>query len=304
MSLFPIRIKPGGSITVHLRMEASFPIWVKRRDFLVDPNGNRTLVYERLLPFVPPPTKSDGGNSMQGRCGQILGGAPLLMAARYLQTATENSDLFLSSLEGLRDATHHYYNLKIPDDAPLGRYYFELEDRGNGNLWQSQTAEGDFFYVEQIYLERILEKENRYEAQLNNPSPESTLVQLIQFPDGTEDEMSFESSLITLPPKTVSSVSFRGAALLMYRDGDEIIRLSKEDHVFCLRNPDLKFMSRGESTFVFKNKTQPEEAFQLEGTSRSIWFLANGFCPRSLVRNTDNASVYDEMLGLQLILEI
>src|SRR4051812_7642335 len=108
MSLFPKRLKPGGTITVHLRFASRFPVWIHRKDFLIDPKGEKKLCYERKIPFIPSPLQSHDELELIQESGQILGGAPLLMAARYLQKDDERIDYFIDMLSGLRDDTHHY----------------------------------------------------------------------------------------------------------------------------------------------------------------------------------------------------
>src|SRR4051794_12699574 len=116
MSLFPIRLRPGGTITVHVRMKVSEPRWVHRHDTLVDPLGRRTLCHDRWLLITPPVNVADDEKLAQDS-GQILGGAPLLMAARFLQTDTKRPDYFVDMFRGLRDSVHHYYTVTLPPDA-------------------------------------------------------------------------------------------------------------------------------------------------------------------------------------------
>ena len=45
------------------------------------------------------------------------------MAAHYLADEKKNIDFFIKTLLALRDATHLYTTYKLPEDAPLGRYW-------------------------------------------------------------------------------------------------------------------------------------------------------------------------------------
>jgi len=302
MSLFPIRLKPGGTITVHLRYNAHFPVWVHRRDHYVDPNAKKTLCYERILPYIPPFKKTEEELTRISESGQIFGGAPILMAARYLQNDFQRDDQFLDNLVGLRDDTHHYYTLTLPEDAPLGRYHFELEDRMNGQVFKSGTADTDFFYVEKLNLLDVETKEGISIAHIENPSPEPVLAKLCQIDPYSDQNLN--PVVISLAPKTVSKISFEGVGFLMYRDDDEILRLNKHKEKTSLRNPVFQTLRKQECTLIFSNDPERKGAYELDGKSEAIWQMASGFVPRSLIRQEHNAGIYDEMLQMGLIQEI
>ena len=75
MSLFPIRLKPGGTITVHLRLQVSIPLWVDRKDYLVYPNGEKVLRQRRGLQQIE---TLGNGQSLPLRHTTILGIAPAI----------------------------------------------------------------------------------------------------------------------------------------------------------------------------------------------------------------------------------
>lgn len=301
MSLFPLRLKPGGTITVHLRWQSNSPIFVLRKDWLIDPNGNKTLCYERLLPYIPPMRKTDRDYDLIEKTGQIYGGAPILMAARYLQNDIKNTGHFLEMLVGLADDTHHYYTLKIPEDAPLGRYHFELEDIADGKVWRSQTSDTDYFYVEKLLLPEVINNKENSMALIENRSPEPVLGELVIF--NTETGESRAPELLRFEAKSVTKVPFFGAAMLSYRDQDEFIRLSNPGEKYCLGHPKFQMLLKKSSTFIF-DKDSSSKAYELSGSSRRIWRLSNGFIPKSIIKNEENASVYDEMVRENIILEI
>lgn len=300
MSLFPIRLKRGGTITIHLRMNTMIPLWVDRKDYLVYPNGERKLCYDRMVPYFPSVTKNDDEKLTISQSGQLYGGAPVLMAARYLQNEFNSEKHFMEMITGLRDDTHHYYTLKIPEDAPLGRYHFELEDRVNGNVWKSGTFDTDYFYVEQLNLIRVEKRGDMFSALVENPSPEPVLVQLCSFDVQTGRESRPE--LHSLKPHSSTEIGFYGAAVLLYRDGDELIRLTHEKEKSCLGNPIFKTKRKDNGCIIYSD--EPVRTYELSGISERIWSLANGFIPRSIIRDEESASVYDEMLQMGLIIEI
>lgn len=300
MSLFPIRLRPGGTITVHLRFAAKFPGWVSRKDYLIDPKGGKSLCYERTLPCIPPSKKSLDELELIIKSEQILGGAPLLMAARYLQNDFKRTDYFLDMLVGLRDETHHYYTLKIPEDALLGRYHFELEDRMNGRVFKSKTFDTDYFLVEKLDLIKITTHGGNFIAFIENSSPEPVLAELCQFSADLNKE--YEPRIIQLAPQSVSEIPFQEAGILMYRDRDDFLRLSTEKA--CLRNPIFQSVFKQGSLMIFSNDPTCKQAFELQGEAKEIWQHANGFFSRSHVRTQANSKRYDEMLQAGLIIEI
>ncbi len=91
MSLFPIRLKPGGTLTVHLRLQVRIPLWVHRRDYLIDPHQNRKLCYERLLPFMPAADLSHHEKISVERSGQIFGCAGPKMPASTMKCSSSVS---------------------------------------------------------------------------------------------------------------------------------------------------------------------------------------------------------------------
>lgn len=301
MSLFPIRLSPGGTITVHLRWQCNFPIWIHRKDWLIDPKGKRTLCYERMLPFLPATRKTLDEVEIIEKSGQIYAGAPLLMAARYLQNDVQSSGHFLDMLVGLRDDTHHYYTLTLPNDAPLGRYRFELEDRAFGKLWSSQTSDTDCFYVEKLVLTKVIEHGNSFVAFVENSSPEEVLGQLCQFHVESGDPTN--QKLISFAPKSITEIPFTGAGILMYRDGDEIIRLTNHKQQSCVANPKFQMAVKGPSTLIFSTDAV-EQSYELSGHAQRIWRLANGFIPKNIIRTTENAGIYDEMVQMGVIIEV
>lgn len=300
MSLFPIRLRPGGTITVHLRFAPKFPGWVLRRDYLVDPHGQKKLCFERIFPCMPSAKKSQEECELIYKSGQILGGAPLLMAARYLQHDFKRADYFLDMIVGLRDDTHHYYTLKVPEDAPLGRYHFELEDRINGRVFKSNTFDTDYFLVEQLKLLSVEHKRECSVAFVENPSPETVLAELCQYRGDFTEE--YEMSVIRLAPQSTTEIAYKNAGLLLYRDKDDFIRLQKEKS--CLRNPIYQSVFKENTLMVFSNDPSHLQAFELTGEAQAIWQEANGFFPVSQVRTAANGKRYDDMLAAGIIIEI
>jgi len=300
MSLFPLRLKPGGVITVHLRWHSNFPMWIERKDWLIDPHGKKTLCYERLLPILPNTRKSNEDFDLIEKTGQIYGGAPILLAARYLQNDINNTSHFINMLVGLRDDTHHYYTLTLPDDAPLGRYHFELEDRAFGKIMRSQTANTDYFYVEKLTLNKVIKNNENLLAFIENKSPEPVIGQLCQFDILTAEENDIR--LVRLEPNSITQVPFVGAAIFMYRDGDEFIRLLPEKEKACLGHPQFHMELKNQSTILFA-KDSSSQSYELSGISQKIWRLSNGFIPKSIIRNL-GAGIYDEMVQMGIIMEI
>ena len=230
MSLFPGRLKPGGTITIHLRSTAFFPIWVQKKVFVVDPHGKRTPCFNLIQPFVPPP-RSEADLEVMDQTGEVYKATPLLMAAHYLQSDKRNIEFFVQTLKGLQESIHHYTTYQIPVNAPLGKYEVHLEASINGETRGSSTSATDYFFVEVLNLLGVVSNGTHQVASIENPSPAPVLAHLCQFPaDG--DPKKHELSLINLPPRSISEISFQGTAFLMYLEGTEIIRLQREGRSF------------------------------------------------------------------------
>lgn len=300
MSLFPIRLKPGGTITVHLRFRGPNPVWIQRKDYLIDPRGQRKICYERTIPYIPSAMRTEDERKLIINTGQIFGGAPLLMAARYLQSEAKRTDYFMDMLVGLRDDMHHYYTFKIPEDAPLGRYSFELEDRINGKVLTSQTADTDYFFVEKLELVKTISQGKACIAYIENHSPEPVLAQLCEF--SADPNKAYTQKIIQLDAQKTTEVLFHEAAILMYRDGEDFLRLNKEKS--CLRNPIFQATPNAGFILIYINDAFSKRAYELVGQAQEIWQRADGFLPRSLIRTEANATRYDEMLEMGIILEI
>ena len=304
MSLFPIRLAPGGTITIHLRLAVKFPLWIHRRDFLILPDGDRVLTHERTLPFFPPPPKDEVKFKTQEETRQFVSGAPLLMAARYLQNEFEDASAFVEMLEGLRDATHHYYTYTLPKDATLGRYRFELQDFCEGKIWRSLTENSDYFLVEHLTLEKVTKTANGYDAHIKNESPEPVVAQICEVDPKLGADRGADHKLVTIAPKGITKVSFIHAALLLYRDGDECIRLGETKDPFCLRNPTMRYFWKLGKCYVFSTTSLNDAAFELDEEQGRIWSMADGFASRSFIRDDLKAAIYDQMIDAKLIQEI
>jgi len=304
MSLFPGHLKPGGILTIHLRSTAFHPIWVRKKVFIVDPNGKRTECLNLLQPFVPPPRRPADFETMK-QVGEMYQATPLLMAAHYLQNERYNLEYFVQTLKGLRDSIHHYTTYQIPKDALLGRYEVHLEASLAGETRGSGTAAMDYFFVEALELLHVESRGTHRVASVENLSPTPVLAHLCEFPaDG--DARKNEMRLIQLPPKAVSEISFQGSAFLLYLEGTEMLRLSAKDDPFCVRNPELMDLRKPDgSYYVFRGgNSDQEKGFLLSKYTAEVWELSDGFRTRNRVRNQNNATAYDTLLEQGIILEV
>jgi len=126
VSVFPSKVRPGRIVTLHLRVGPSEPLWVHKKDFIVDPNGKRIQSWDCLTPLLP--VQFDDEEWEINRNSEIgFQAQPILMAARYLAPETRDLDFFISVLNGLRSSTHMYPTYQVPKDAPLGRCGLESE---------------------------------------------------------------------------------------------------------------------------------------------------------------------------------
>jgi len=305
VSLFPTRLKPGGTVTIHLRSTARMPIWVKKKAFVVDPNGRKAQVFDLLQPFLPPPPQNEDDQLVEKEAGELYQTNPLLMAAVYLQREKEDFELFVQMLKGLRESTHHYTTYTLPAGAPLGKYRVELEVSLNGRTTGSGTAATDYFLVEELHLKKVVKRDGQREAHIENPSPEPCLVNLCEFVPGQTANTKYRTRLVNLEANQVTKIPFEGTAFLSYLGGTEILRLSSEKDPFCVRNPAAVPLPKPDGTVcVFLTKERPETGSLLKGEAAEIWKSADGFRTRQQIRNRKNAKSYDALVKAGLLLEV
>jgi hypothetical protein len=302
MSLFPGHLKPGGTVTLHLRWQVDRPGWARTVASVVDPHGEATRCLDRLQLLLPPKPRSEDDDSALKDTGEIVQATPLLMAAHFLRGRAGDADHFVRALGGLRDSTHGYLTYRLPADAPLGRYRVALQVSFNGQTTTSGTAATDHFFVEDLRLEKVGGVGKQREAHVENRSPESVSATLCEY---DPDSGTLETRVVRLPAKSVSALPFQGIGFLSYIEGTELLRFSEDNDPFCARNPNMPCLRRSDGTlFAFRTLEEPESGYRLHGEAAKVWHLADGFRPRSLVRNDRNAAIYDDLVLDGLILEI
>jgi hypothetical protein len=304
LSIFPSKLRPGARLTIHLRVTTQLAAWIDQQVFVVDPDGEETRCYERLMPFLPARFSERESATLRESSKGIFQVNPLLMAARYLAPEQENVGALMETLTALRDATHLYTTFALPAAAKLGRYRVHLELTRDGHVSTSATAVTDEFFVEELVICEVVTSGGRREVTIENASPEAVLTRVCEasLVDGAP---LVTTRLLELPPRTKSTIALASlSALLTYCGGSEVLRLGPPDDPFCVRNPRARVLDQSDRMFVTVPSNADPVVYQLDEDCAAIWRLATGFLTRATIRSQTNAVAYDDLIAAHLIREI
>ena len=301
VSIFPKKLKPGGTVTLHRRAHAKAPAWYHLRHSILFPDGNEVSLGEGPFFCCPQPGAPEEHELLK-QSDHIFQAPPLLMASRYLESESRNQDFFLDALVGLRDASHFYSTYTLPSDSPLGRYRYKLEFLVNGVVRESATADADFFFVEKLELENVVYAGLSREATVLNPSPEPVVAVFHEYHDegGT---MQSSRRLVEMAAHGRKQFSFTGFATLSYLGGTETLFLKAEEDPLCLRNPAYRTLKKSNSEAYAFDSSQ-EVAYEFRGLAAAIWTRADGFHTRAMLRTSENESAYDELKAQGHLVEL
>lgn len=305
MSIFPKRTVPGKGVTIHwnfLGPAAGRKTLFPRAHIGVrDPQGKEHVLFdEHVLAFPSPPNpEKDARPPSSAFPGASL---PLLVLAGHLEGRHKRERL-VALLEGMQRGRHFYFHFPIPILAAPGRYVLVSELRVEGESLGSETAEEDFFFVEDLRAEETVpDGAGGFTAGVRNPGPEPVPALLLEYPEGGEAV----HSALELPPAQSTSISLRSnKAYLLFSEGRELLSLGPDRSPFCLRNPEFLSLAKnspaGPKFAVLHRESQ--QAYELEGEYAEVWSRAEGCRTRQEVR-MPGTEAYDAMLGEGLILEI
>jgi hypothetical protein len=267
VSIFPKRTIPGKGVTIHWNFQGPAAgrktLFPKVRIGVRDPLGKVQVLFDDHLLAFPAPTIRE--EAFPRRVSAFPGASlPLLVLASYLE-GRQKRERLVSLLEGMQQGRHYYFHFPVPHLAPPGKYVLISELQVEGETKGSDTAEEDFFFVDNPRVEGIAADESGgWRAQVRNPGPESVPALLLEYPDG-EDAVH---STIELAPARTSSISLRSSkAFLLYSEGRELLSLSFNRTPFCFRNQDFLFLAKnsptGRKISVLHRESQ--QAYELEG---------------------------------------
>jgi len=310
MSIFPRRLRPGGTVTVHYSIAP--PVTASEapslhRASIVDPRGRERSLIDRFVWLPPgftdlrvraierhlPPRRGRGRRRPPG----LAPGTPLLMLGDLLGGSR---DLF-AALMRFTGGLHCYASYRVPAGAPLGRYQVRFYGHADGQ--PSGPDERDYFLVEDLRVAKTEVRRGRHVACVRNRSPEPVPAHLVQLVASRRGRPRHHARMIELAPGETSEIQLRSrTAFLFYSEYREVLALDGGRGALVARNPVLQWKEGRRSIHVIAAGSA--RGTELDGPARHIWLMANGFFRRDDVRTRTNWRTYDEMLREKLILEL
>ncbi len=304
MSIFPKRTVPGKTITIHWNFNISslkevhiFPL-VKIG--IKDPNQNVTMLFEEHVLGLPNP-ENEAPELQKKQLKYLNKNTPLLLLAEYLSGACKKERL-VEILENIQSGRHYYFTYTIPDDAPLGKYTLVSEVHNSGNIKYSKTITDDYFFVEKITLDSVLEGEER-KAVIINHSPEKTPVKIVECYKDQDDALKTRVRVFEVEPlmKTALLLSANNEEFLFYNEEREVISLA-DSSSYLLRNQEILEVNKGgQLHYLLKKDT--DEAYELTAETKELWDKSTGLFPKDQMSKKEK-EVFEEMSSEKLIQQI
>ena len=228
MSIFPKRTIQGRTVTIHWNFNISalkdthiFPFV---RIGVKDPSGNITMLFEDNVLGLPHPI--DAINE-QGKSPlkYLNKNTPLLLVADYLSGACKRERL-VEILQNIQSGRHYYFTYNIPENSPLGKYTLVSEVYSSGEIKYSKTEKDDFFFVERITLDKIIEGvENK--AVVINHSPEEVPVKVIEYYQCGQGRFTTKVRVFVIKPFQKKELKLSSnKEFLVYNEEREVIPLT------------------------------------------------------------------------------
>jgi hypothetical protein len=260
MSIFPKRIGPGETVTIHLNIFARHKekiIFPYIRSVIHTPTGKEALLFDGYTPCFP----------ASGTEPNLNKEFPFLLIAN--QTRFKSEDEVNDIITRIASGTHYYFQYTLPPDAEPGKYEVETELWIDGIDIKSTTNSEDFFHVEKIDLLETVNHTDQRKARIINHSPEPMPARLIK----VRHAGSCESSTLQLAPLTVTEIFFRERAFLLYNEERKCLSLDPLHDQLLIRNQ--KWFSK-EATEEVQRSTYAMHADNgevviLTGKTKELW---------------------------------
>ncbi|WP_106791498.1 hypothetical protein [Aquimarina sp. Aq78] len=303
MSIFPKRAIPGKTVTIHWNFNISalknvhvFP-WV--RIGVKDPNGNVTMLFEEHVLGLPNPI-NDVTQEKEQSLKYLNKNVPLLLLADYLSGACKREQL-IQILKNIQSGRHYYFTYTIPNNAPLGKYTLISEVHSSGEIKYSKTAVDDFFFVERITLDKIIENEER-KAIIINHSSEKTPIKIVECYQNKQGELKTKVRVFEIEPLQETTIKLSSnKEFLLYNEEREVLPLTTSSS-YLLRNQQvLEIHKEDEKTYLLKK--DKDEAYQLTPETKQLWEKSNGLFHKDEMSEIEKA-IFKEMSSEELIQEI
>ncbi|WP_024772538.1 hypothetical protein [Aquimarina macrocephali] len=303
MSIFPKRAIPGKTVTIHWNFNISalknvhvFP-WV--RIGVKDPNGNVTMLFEEHVLGLPNPI-NDVTQEKEQSLKYLNKNVPLLLLADYLSGACKREQL-IQILKNIQSGRHYYFTYTIPKNAPLGKYTLISEVHSSGEIKYSKTAVDDFFFVERITLNNIVEGEKKNAVVINH-SPEKTPIKIVECYQNKQGELKTKVRVFEIEPLQKTTIKLSSnKEFLLYNEEREVLPLTTSSS-YLLRNQQvLEIHKKDEKTYLLKK--DKDEAYQLTTETKQLWEKSNGLFHKDEMSEIEKA-IFKEMSSEELIQEI
>ncbi|WP_103071813.1 hypothetical protein [Aquimarina sediminis] len=304
MSIFPKRTVPGKTVTIHWNFNISslknvhiFP-WV--RIGVKDPKGNVTMLFEEHVLGLPDAEDHVEENE-KPKLKYLNKNIPLLLLADYLEGACKRERL-IEILENIQSGRHYYFTYKIPEDGPIGKYTLISEIHNSGSIKYSKTIADDFFFVEKVTVDRIVEGKER-KAVVVNHSSEKTPIKVVTCLQNDREELKTEVSVFEIEPlqETIIKLS-SDKEFLLYNEEREVLSLTSESPSYLLRNQQVLEISKNDQLTCLLKKDK-EESYRLDEQSKRLWDKSNGLLHKDGISEEEKL-IYEEMNSEELIHEI
>jgi hypothetical protein len=284
MSLFPRHLRPGQTLTIHLRLSPSPPCFPRASTVIRDPLGR--IVFEAAHQehaWVPAVDEPQPSSTPLG--GGLYETQPLLFVAEGLRPDVTRRAELVRVLQDIGHARHSYGHWTVPADAPLGRYEVAASSWVNGHEHRSPTAKDDHVFVERLSIESWERASGGARATILNPSPEPTFVRVHELSrEGTEKGAPRVSAVVRrelLPAGCATELRLGSErALLYYAEDAACLWLNAEQQPTWIRSQTCAWLRRPDDLVLVTSQTS-RRSFSLRGAARAIWLAADGLASRA-----------------------
>ncbi|UOQ70195.1 hypothetical protein [Hymenobacter cellulosilyticus] len=230
---------------------------------------------------------------------------PLLVLASYL-SGRHKREALVELLQGMHTGRHYYFTYAVPAEAPLGRYMLLSELYTDGRLQHSGTAAEDFFLVEDLHLSLAeATPAGGLRAVATNPGPEPVSIRVVEYQP--ERQPSTSSYVREVPAQGSLPIESSGSqCFVLYNEEREVLPVISTTEPVFLRNQQLLTLEKEvdglATTYVLTGET--DNAYELTGSSRDVWHLADGLHRRSELPDPEMQTAYQDLLDEGLIQEL
>jgi len=304
MSIFPKRITPGETVTIHWNFNTANLIdfhvlpWVKIG--VRSPHEKVTILFEDHvlgLPDEPKDLKTE-----EPRLKYLNKNVPLLLLADYL-SGKHKKEKLIEILENIQSGRHYYFSYKVPENAPLGKYKLISEMYINGELKFSKTAADDFFLVEKVLFKGMYRSGNKNKAVIVNHSPETTPVKIVGCTPLDSGKIKTTVNVFEIEALEEKRVRlYAPLNFLLYNEERKVTPLQEGSRDYLLRNQQVLELNKNDGN-IYLLKKHSEEGYQLTEPAKALWRKSDGLLNKNNL-SAQELEAYHELMAEGLIKEI